>query len=214
MTSGNPDIETRLRAHPGIAMRRSPALLCLGAGAAAIILLAWVLLLVNAAELAQQFAEHRDTAVTLNQRVGSRFGVLIGAVALPVLALLPLLLSWYFSKRYYRRDTGTRVRRGYRGVFPGTSAQGEEFQRLARTRDASVIGPMNPGVERGNLIVEAWAAREDRVGYVGTFAFDLREDPGWEIVEFAGPHFDDYEQIFGSRAGGTSGADDGREERA
>lgn len=185
---------------PRIVMRRSPALLLLGAAISLVILVAWVLLLLGASDLSQQFASHEESAVTLNQRVGSRFGVVIGAVALPVLALLPLALTWFFSKRYYHRDTGSRVRREYRGIFPGTSQQGADFQQLVRSRDASVIGPMNPGSERGNLIIEGWVAAEDRVGYVGTFAFDLGEDPGWEIVDFSDQKFADYEQIFGRNA--------------
>lgn len=203
MSKKNPDIQARLRAHPDIVTRRSPALLAVGAVLSALVLVCWVLLLINAADLSQEFGEHQQSAVTLNQRVGSRFGVLIGAIALPVLAVLPFALAWIFSKRFYRRGTGTRVRRGYRGIFPGTAQQGADFQRLARTRDASVIGTMNSGAERGNLIIEGWAAHDDRVGYVGTYAFDLREDPEWELVEFSGPHYHDYEQVFGqgSRAG-------------
>lgn len=199
MSSRNPLIETRLRNHPDIVRRRSPAFVWAGVACSALILLCWALLLVNAAQLGSQFAEHQESAVTLNQRVGSRFGVLIGVIALPVLALLPLALSWFLSPRYYRRATGTRLRRGYRGIFPGTSAQGGEFQNLLRTRDASIIGPMNPSTERGNLIVEGWVASPDRVGYVGTYAFDLREDPHWELVDFSGDDYPTYEEIFGKR---------------
>ena len=196
MTSKNPDINTRLRRHPDIVMRRSGPVLWAGAAVTVVLLICWVLLLANAAQLSQDFASHQQSAVTVNQRIGSRFGVLIGAIALPVLALLPLLLAWFFSPRYIRRATGSRLRRDYRGVFAGTSAQGAEFQQLARTRNAAIIGPMHQGVEKGNLIVEAWSAADDGVGYVGTFAFDLREDPGWELVDFSGPNYGDYRQIF------------------
>lgn len=196
MTTKNPDINTRLRRHPDIVIRRSAPVLWAGAAGAVVLLICWVLLLTNAAQLSQDFASHQQSAVTVNQRIGSRFGVLIGAVALPILALLPLLLAWFFSPRYVRRATGNRLRRDYRGVFAGTSAQGAEFQQLARTRNAAIIGPMHQGVEKGNLIVEAWSAADDGVGYVGTFAFDLREDPGWELVDFSGPSYADYRQIF------------------
>lgn len=203
MSAKNPDIETRLGRHPDIVVRRSPAVLWTGVAVSAVILVCWALLLVNAAAVQADFAAHQDTAVTLNQRVGSRFGLLIGAVALPLIAILPLALGWIFSKRYFRRATGTRLVRGYRGIFPGTSQQGAEFQELARTRDPAVIGAMNAGGERGNLIVEGWVAAADRVGYVGTFAFDLREDPHWELVEFSGPDFDSYLAVFGGSPHGT-----------
>src|SRR5690606_1936018 len=96
-------------------------------------------------EMRAEFAESQDSAVTLNQRIGSRFGVLIGVIALPFIALLPMLLGWFLSPRFFRKATGTRLRRGYRGIFPGTAAQGADFQNLARSRDASIIGPMNEG---------------------------------------------------------------------
>lgn len=200
MSSKNPDIATRLRKHPDIVVRRSPAILAIGFGLGALILIGWILLLVNARELSSEFTSHQDTAVTLNQRIGSRFGVLIGAIALPVIALLPMILGWIFSARFFRRETGTRLRRGYRGYFPGTSQQGAEFQDLVRTRDAGVIGSMNEGAERGNLAIEGWVAEADRVAYVGTFAYDLREDPHWELVEFSGPDFAAYETVFSGGA--------------
>ena len=209
MSAKNPDIATRLKRHPDIVVRRSPVVLWIGIGVSAAILVCWALLLLNMAALQADFASHQDTAVTLNQRIGSRFGVLIGAVALPLIAILPAALGWYFSPRFFRRATGTRLVRGYRGIFPGTSQQGAEFQNLVRTRDPAVIGAMNAGAERGNLIVEGWAAPADRVGYVGTFAFDLREDPQWELVEFSGPDFDSYLAVFGGAAGGASGSASG-----
>jgi len=198
MSAKNPDIATRLRRHPDIVVRRSPAVLWTGIAVSAAILVCWALLLVNASAVSADFASHQDTAVTLNQRFGSRFGVLVGAVALPLIAVLPLVLGWYFSARFFRRATSTRLVRGYRGIFPGTSEQGAEFQNLARTRDPAVIGAMNAGGERGNLIVEGWVAAPDRVGYVGTYAFDLREDPHWELVEFSGQDFDAYLAVFGN----------------
>lgn len=196
MSTKNPDIATRLRTHPDIVVRRSPALLAIGFGLGILILIGWVFLLLNARELGSEFASHQSSAVTVNQRVGSRFGVLIGAVALPVIALLPMILGWVFSRRYFRRATGTQLKRGYRGIFPGTAQQGAEFQNLARTRDAAVIGAMNAGAERGNLIIEGWVAEADQVAYVGTYAFDLREDPQWELVEFSGPDFAAYRAVF------------------
>ncbi len=201
MSSKNPDIATRLRRHPDIEVRRSPAVLAIGFGIGALILLAWLLLFINSRELSAEFAEHQDTAATLNQRVGSRFGVLIGLFALPVIAVLPMFLGWQFSPRFFRRQTGSRLKRGYRAFFPGTSQQGAEFQNLVRTRDAAVIGSMNEGAEKGNLIVEGWSSHADRVAYVGTFAFDLREDPQWELVTFQGTDFDTYETVFGDRSG-------------
>ncbi|MGO3147306.1 MAG: hypothetical protein ACTIJ6_06480 [Leucobacter sp.] len=198
MRSKNPDIAARLQRHPDILMHRSQAILAIGIGVGILILIGWVMLLVNASEIRAEFAENQDAAVTLNQRVGSRFGVLIGVIALPCIALLPMLLGWFLSPRFFCKATGTRLIRGYRGIFPGTTVQGADFQNLLRTRDASVIGPMNAEAERGNLIVEGWIAAADKVGYVGTYAFDLRDDPHWEIVEFSGPDFAAYQQIFGT----------------
>ena len=80
MTTKNPDINTRLRRHPDIVMRRSAPVLWAGAAGAVVLLICWVLLLTNAAQLSQDFASHQQSAVTVNQRIGSRFGVLIGAV--------------------------------------------------------------------------------------------------------------------------------------
>lgn len=200
MSRRGPTIEQRLAAHPDVVRRRSPMVLALGVLVSIVILVLWLWLLANAARLGAEWAELQGSAVTLNQRIGSRFGVLIGLVSLPVLALLPLALGWLLSARFHRRATGTRLRRSYHATFAGDVQQGEDFQRLLRTRDETRIGAMNPSTARGNLIVDGWAAVDDRVGYVGVFAFDAREDPHWELVEFAGPDFECYLRVFGQQS--------------
>ena len=109
-----PGIPDRLRAHPDIVTRRSAPLVWTGVAIAAAILLGWVLLLVNSTAIGADFAELQDSAVTINQRIGSNFGVLIGAIALPIVALMAFGSFFYLSRRYARRATGTPVRRTFR----------------------------------------------------------------------------------------------------
>lgn len=193
-----PGIPDRLRARPDIVTRRSAPLVWTGVAIAAALLLGWVLLLVNATALGDEFAELRDSAVTINQRVGANFGVLIGAIALPIVALLLFGTFFYFSRRYARRATGTPVRRTYRAVFASPVGAGAVFHEQLSTRDPNVIGTMKEGTDRGNLVIEGWSADADRVAYVGVFEF-THKGPGWDLVEFAGDDFAAYEQIF--RAG-------------
>lgn len=193
-----PGIPDRLRAHPDIVTRRSAPLVWTGVAIAAALLLGWVLLLVNSAAIGAEFTELQDSAVTINQRIGSNFGVLIGAVALPILALMAFGSFFFFSRRYARRATGTPVRRTYRAVFASPVGAGAVFHEQLSTRDPHVIGTMKEGTDRGNLVIEGWSADEDRVAYVGVFEFSHR-GPGWDFVEFAGDDFDAYQQIF--RAG-------------
>lgn len=196
MSKKNPDIETRLRRHPSIAMRRSPVAIWIGTAAFLAIMACWVYVIVNGSELAQQFSQVEGG--TVRYRVGRQFGVLIGILGLPFVAISVFVSYWYFSKRYFLRATGTRLRRSYRGIFPSSSHEGEAFQQQLRTRDRGVIGSMNAGVDRGNLIIEGWVAEPDQVAFVGVFAFDLKRDPHWELVEFSGDDFPTYQAIFGS----------------
>lgn len=191
-------IPGRLRAHPEIVVRRSPALVWTGVAIAAAILVGWVLLVANAAALTAEFAGLQDGAVTVNQRIGSRFGVLIGVIGLPILALLVFLAFFFAAQRYYRRATGTRLRRTYKGVFASPVGAGGVFQEQLRTRDPGVLGTMNAGSDKGNLVIEGWSADADAVAYVATFEFSNRVDPGWELVEFAGPDFAAYQRVFRS----------------
>lgn len=189
-------IPGRLRAHPDIVTRRSPALVWTGVAIAAALLIGWVLLIVNAAALTAEFAELQDGAVTINQRIGSRFGVLLGVIVLPILALLVFFAFFFLSQHYYRRATGTRLRRTYKGVFAAPLGAGGAFQEQLRTRDAGVLGTMNASTDKGNLVIEGWSADADAVAYVATFEFSNRVDPGWELVEFAGPDFAAYQRVF------------------
>lgn len=197
MSKKNPDIETRLRRHPSIAMRRSPVAVWIGIAAFLAIMACWVYVIMNGSELAQQFSQVEGG--TVRYRVGRQFGVLIGILGLPFVAISVFVMCWYFSKRYFLRTTGTRLRRGYRGIFPSSSHEGEAFQQQLRTRDRGVIGSMNAGVDRGNLIIEGWVAEPDQVAFVGVYAFDLKSDPHWELVEFSGTDFPTYQAIFGTR---------------
>ena len=196
MSSKNPDIAARLRTHPAVVRRHSAAIVWAGIAGAVVLIALWVWLLMNAVQLSADFASYQDSAVTLNQRVGSHFGVLIGVVSLPIFAALSFYLGWVFSYRYFVRTTGSPLTRCYRGYFPGTEAQGADFQNLLRTRDPAVIGTMNSSSEKGNLIVEAWHSPADHVGIAGTYAYSHRQDPGWELVEFSGPAYAAFEQIF------------------
>lgn len=196
VTAKHPDIAARLRTHPDITSRRSRAVLITGAAAAAVILIGWVILLANSAALTAEFAELQDGAVTLNQRVGSRFGVLIGIIGMPIFALLVLLSAFLLSRRFARRATGTPLRKTFSGAWNSTPEQGAAFQEMLRTRDPNVIGSMNAGADKGSLLVEGWSADADRVAYVGVYHFGLQADPGWELVEFAGENFARYDAIF------------------
>lgn len=200
MATKNPDIRARLRAHPGIVRRRSVPVLVTGGLVAAAVLTAWILLLVNGAALQAEFAELQDGAVTVNQRVGSRFGVLLGILGLPVLLASVIVLTLYGSRRWVMRETGTPLRRTYRGVFRTGAGAGQRFQDLIRTRDAGVVGRMGESAEKGNLVVEGWSADADRVALVGVYEFSLQADPQWELVEFDGPAFDQYDAIFRAKA--------------
>ena len=191
-------IPDRLRAHPDIVMRRSAPLVWTGVAIAVAILIGWALLLANAAAIGGDFAELQDSAVTVKQRVGSRFGVLIGAIGLPIFALMAFGTFFYLSRRYVRRATGTRVKRTYKGVFATGAGAGQAFHDQLRTRDPQIIGTMNEGTDQGNLVIEGWSADADHVAYVAVFEFSDR-GPGWDLVEFAGDDFDTYDNIF--RAG-------------
>lgn len=138
----------------------------------------------------------QDTAVTVRQRIGSRFGVLIGVIFLPLLAIAVFVAMWGVSLRYVHRATGSRLVRTYRGAHALTAEHAEQFQQVLRSRSAAVIGTLNPSVHRGNVVVEAWAVPAERVAYVAVYAFSPKEDPHWEIVDFAGPDYDEYEQVF------------------
>src|SRR3546814_299851 len=184
MAAKNPDIRARLRAHPAVARRRSIPVLVTGGLVAAAVLVAWILLLVNGAALQADFAELQDGAVTVNQRIGSRFGVLLGILGLPVFLAAVIVLTLYGSRRWVLRDTGTPLRRTYRGVFRTGAGAGQRFQDLIRTRDAAVVGRMGESSEKGNLVVEGWSADADRMALVGVYEFSLPADPQWELVEF------------------------------
>lgn len=192
----NPSIETRLRRHPDIRTRRAPGVLGGALAVAAAVLVGWVLLILNAQELTAEFAEMQDTAVTVNQRVGSRFGVLLGIIFLPLIAISIVVAGFRLSLRFARTDTGTPLTRAYQGAFALTAQHGEDFQRVLRSTSAEVIGTLSASGTRGNLVVEGWHAEADRVAYVGVFVFDLKTDPGWELVEFAGDDYPDFAQVF------------------
>lgn len=192
----NPSIETRLRRHPDIRSRRSPGVLGGALVVAAAILVGWLLLIVHAQELTAEFAEMQETAVTMNQRVGSRFGVLIGIIFLPLMAASVVVAGFALSLRFARSDTGTPLTRAYRGAFALTAQHGEDFQRVLRSKSADVIGTLSASGTRGNLVVEGWHAAADRVAYAGVYAFDVKTDPGWELVEFQGPDYAAFAQVF------------------
>ena len=174
-------IPDRLRAHPDIVMRRSAPLVWTGVAIAVAILIGWALLLANAAAIGGDFAELQESAVTVKQRVGSRFGVLIGAIGLPIFALMAFGTFFYLSRRYARRATGTRVKRTYKDVFATGACAGQAFYDQLRTRDPQIIGTMNEGTDQGNLVIEGWSADADRVAYVAVFEFSDR-GPGWDLV--------------------------------
>lgn len=191
-------IPGRLRAHPDIVVRRAPAMIWAGVALAAVIVVVWIFMIVNAAALTAEFAELQEGSVTLNQRIGSRFGVLIGVIFLPILALLVFFTFFFLSQRYYRRATGTRLRRTYKGAFASPIGAGGVFQEQLRTRDPAVLGTMNESSDKGNLVIEGWSAAADAVAYVAVFEFSNSVDPGWELVEFAGPDFASYQRVFRS----------------
>jgi hypothetical protein len=200
MAAKNPDIRARLSAHPAVTRRRSIPVLVTGGLIAAAVLVGWILLVVNAAALQAEFAELQDGAVTLNQRVGSRFGVLLGILGLPLFLTAVIVVTLYGSRRWALRETGTPLRRTYRGVFRTGPGAGQRFQDLIRTRDAGVVGRMGESVDKGNLVVEGWSADADRVALVGVYEFSLPGDPGWELVRFDGAAFDQYNAIFRASA--------------
>src|SRR3546814_16327670 len=134
MAAKNPDIRARLRAHPAVARRRSIPVLVTGGLVAAAVLVAWILLLVNGAALQADFAELQDGAVTVNQRIGSRFGVLLGILGLPVFLAAVIVLTLYGSRRWVLRDTGTPLRRTYRGVRSEERRVGKECVSTCRSR--------------------------------------------------------------------------------
>ena len=175
---------------------RAPKVFWGGAAASLLILAAWVVLLVRAPELSAEFAELEQTAATVNQRVGSRFGVLLGIIFLPLIAVAVFIACRAASLRFVRRGTGSSLRRRYRGAFALTADHGEAFQQVLRTRSPETIGTLADSEDRGNLVVEAWASERDRVAYVGVHAISLKHDPGWELVEFEGPDYSAFEQVF------------------
>ena len=199
MTAKNLSIETRLRRHPDIRSRRSGVVIGITIAVTLMVLVGWMLLIAHSRELTAEFAELQDTAVTVNQRVGSRFGVLLGIIFLPIMAICITFAGWAMSQRFVRRGSATPLKRTYRGAFALSAQHGDDFYEVLSTRSAEVIGTLHPSRDRGNLVIEAWCADADEVAYVGVYAFDLKHDPGWELVEFSGADFSAYKRVFDSR---------------
>ncbi len=192
MSRKNPDIATALRRHPAVRSRRSPARICIGVIAAALVMLFWLYIVLNAQELREEFAA--TGGVTLNQRIGSHFGVLIGILGLPPLALIAFLSFFLTSRIFFLAATGTRLLRTYHGAFAATIEQAQSFYDRLRTRDRDQIGTLHE-LPRGNCMVQGWSADADRVAFV-CLSREKTRGVDWPAVEFAGADYDVYREAF------------------
>lgn len=187
-----PSIPRSLTAHPDLLRKRAPAILFSLLGVALLVLILWVWLLINRESLAAEALE--GNAGTVNSRVGSQFGVLIGIIVLPIFASLFVILAFTISWRWERRETGTRLKRRYAGRFDGGFEWAADLQRRLATGDPAVYAPMPAEAERGAVILDVYAAADDRVAYAAVGVLADANSVIYPIVTLSGEAYSGYER--------------------
>ena len=189
-----PSIPRSLTAHPDLLRKRAPGIFFGLLAVALVILLVWVWLLINRESLAAEALEGAESAATVNSRVGSRFGVLIGTIVLPIFASLFVILAFTVSWRWERRETGTRLKRRFAGRFHGNHESAADLRERIATGDPAVYAPLPPEAERGAVVLDIYAAPDDRVAYAAVGVLADSDSVIYPIVTLSGDAYSDYER--------------------